>query len=40
MKIRYTAAALALALAPYSVSHALDIGGLVGAGSRSCRPPP
>ena len=34
MKIRYTAAALALALAPYSVSHALDIGGLVGAGSK------
>ena len=34
MKIRYTVAALAVALAPYSASHALDIGGLVGAGSK------
>ncbi len=34
MKIRYTVAALTVALAPYSASHALDIGGLVGAGSK------
>lgn len=34
MKIRYTVAALAVALAPYSAAHALDIGGLVGAGAK------
>ena len=34
MKIRYAVAALSIALAPYSASHALDIGGLVGAGSK------
>jgi len=34
MKMRHGAAALALVLAPYSASHALDIGGLIGAGSK------
>src|SRR3546814_11488257 len=34
MKMRQGAAALALGLAPYSASHALDIGGLIGAGSK------
>ena len=34
MKMRYGVAALALVLAPYSASQALDIGGLVGAGSK------
>lgn len=34
MKIRYTVAALTVALAPWSASHALDIGGLVGAGAK------
>lgn len=34
MKMRHGAAALALVLAPYSASQALDIGGLIGAGSK------
>jgi len=34
MKMRHGAALLALVLAPYSASHALDLGGLIGAGSK------